>query len=240
VAGGCGIMTAPMASDLEALLLTAPAFRRLDPEDQARLASVARLRMYTRGEMVFREGEAASHFVTVAKGRVKIVKTTPTGRDVILEILGIGDPVGAVALYEGRPFPASAVALEDTTCVLLPRDAFFALLERHPTMVRGLLAGLTHRLVDLTNRVAEHTGGRVEPRFARLSLKLAQELGRPGSEGTVIPVPLSRQELADMAATTIETTIRIMSRWGKQGVVRTDKDGFVILDARELETLATA
>ena len=163
---------------------------------------------------------------------------TPTGKDVIIEILGAGDPLGAVAVYEGRPYPASAVAIEDTTCVLVPRDAFFALLEQHPTLVRGLLAGLTLRLVDLTNRLAELTGGRVEPRFARLFLKLAEEQGRKERDGVFVPVPLTRQELADMTGTTIETCIRIMSRWGKQGVVRTEKDGFVVLDTPELETLA--
>ena len=91
-------------------------------------------------------------------------------------------------------------------------------------MVRGLLLGLTHRLVELTNRLTELTGGRVESRFARLFLKLAQDLGRPAPKGTFIPLPLSRQELADMTGTTIETCIRIMSRWGKDDIVPTEKD----------------
>jgi CRP/FNR family transcriptional regulator len=99
------------------------------------------------------------------------------------------------------------------------------------------MLGLTIRLVELTNRLAELSGGRIEPRFARLFLKLAGEMGRAERGGTFIPLPLSRQELADMTGTTIETCIRIMSRWGKQEVVRTDKDGFTILDRRALETI---
>jgi len=174
------------------------------------------------------------------KGRVKVFKMTPAGKDVILEIFGPGDPLGAVAAYEERAYPASAVAIEDTSTVLIPRQAFFALLEQHPTLVRGLLAGLTHRLAELANRVAELSGGRVEPRFARLFLKLAQEQGRPERGGVFVPVPLSRQELADMTGTTIETSIRIMSRWGKHHLVRTEKDGFVVLDPHELETLSFA
>jgi CRP-like cAMP-binding protein len=159
---------------------------------------------------------------------------TPSGKDIILEIFGPGDPLGAVAVYEGRPFPASAVALEDTACILVPRAAFFALLEAHPSLVRGLLLGLTHRLVELTNRLTDLTGGRVEARFARLFLKLAQDLGRPVPDGTFIPLALSRQELADMTGTTIETCIRIMSRWGKEDIVRTEKEGFVVLDKAAL------
>jgi CRP/FNR family transcriptional regulator len=104
--------------------------------------------------------------------------------------------------------------------------------------VRGLLLGMTIRMVELTNRLAELSGGRIEPRLARLFLKLADQMGRNERGGTLIPLALSRQELADMTGTTIETAIRIMSRWGKQDIVRTDKDGFVILDKRTLEAIA--
>jgi CRP/FNR family transcriptional regulator len=226
-----------MSSVADTLRLT-PMFRRLSPEDRDRLAAVSRVVSYAKGDVIFSEGEPSDAFFTVSMGRVKIFKMTPSGKDVILEMFGPGDPFGAVAAYEGRPFPASAVALEDTICILIPRPAFFALLERHPSLVRGLLLGLTHRLIELTNRMAELTGGRVEPRFARLFLKLADEKGAPARGGIFIPMPLSRQELADMTGTTIETCIRIMSRWGKQDTVRTEKDGFVVVDRKALEVLA--
>jgi CRP-like cAMP-binding protein len=93
--------------------------------------------------------------------------------------------------------------------------------------------------VELTNRLAELTGGRIEPRFARLFLKLGSQMGRRERGGTFIPLALSRQELADLTGTTIETCIRIMSRWNKDEVVRTDKDGFVVLDRTELERIAS-
>ena len=98
--------------------------------------------------------------------------------------------------------------------------------------------GLVPEATELTNRLAELSGSRIEPRFARLFLKLAGEMGRAERGGTFVPLALSRQELADMTGTTIETGIRIMSRWGKQGIVRTDKDGFVILDRLALESAA--
>jgi CRP/FNR family transcriptional regulator len=225
-------------SRIAPLLQSTPIFRKLAAEDRERLAPFARVRDYARGEQIFAEGSPSDRFYAIATGRVKVYKTTPAGKDVILEIFGVGDPLGAVAVYEGWPFPASAVALEATTCLTIERSHFFTLLERHPTLVRGLLLGLTHRLVELTNRLTELTGGRVEPRFARLFLKLAGDVGRRGQDGTFIPMPLSRQELADLTGTTIETTIRIMSRWGKQGVVLTEKTGFVLRDAAALELIA--
>ena len=165
-----------------------------------------------------------------------------SGKEVILEIFGPGDPVGAVVAYEGRPYPASAIALERTSCLLVRRGPFFGLLERHPTLVRGFLLGLTQRIVELTRRIPEVAGSRVETRFAHLFLKLADKMGRPGAEGITIPVALSRQDLADLTGTTIETCIRIMSRWHKEGTVRTGPwlgvAAFAILFARATHGLS--
>src|SRR4029078_2814670 len=146
-------------------------------------------------------------------------------------------PVGAVVAYEGRPYPASAIALERTSCLLVRRGPFFSLLDGHPTLVRGFLLGLPQRIVELTRRIPEVAGSRVETRFAHLFLKLADKMGRAGGEGTASPMALSRQDLADLTGTTIETCIRIMSRWGKEGLVRTDTEGFVLLDRGALGAL---
>jgi CRP/FNR family transcriptional regulator, nitrogen oxide reductase regulator len=213
-------------------------FRRLSGEDRQRLAAAAATRSFDKGALLFSEGDPSEVLYTVVSGRVKVFKTTPRGADVILELFGPGDPVGAVAVYESRPYPATAVALEPTSCLAIRRQAFFALLEAYPTMVRGLLTGLTHRLMELTNRLAELSGGRVEARLARFFLKLATDMGQPQPEGTFIPLALSRQEIADMIGTTIETSIRIMSRWGKDNLVRTERDGFVVVDRAALEVLA--
>ena len=221
--------------EVDAVLAATPVFRRLSPQDRATVARAATIRRYVKGDTIFEQDSPADAFYTIASGRVKIFKMLPSGKDLILEIFGAGDPLGAVAAYDGRPFPASAVALEDTTCVAVPRPLFFQLLEDHPSLVRGLMRGMTLRLVELTNRLAELSGTRIEPRFARLFLKLAGEMGRQERGGTFVPLALSRQELADMTGTTIETAIRIMSRWGKQDVVSTEKDGFVILDRKTLE-----
>jgi CRP-like cAMP-binding protein len=222
---------------IEQILRDTPSFRRLSADDRQRVASVARLKSYGKGDVVFAEEQPSEFFYSIASGRVKIVKTLPGGKEVILEVFGAGEPLGAVAVYEGRPFPASAIAIEESSCILIPRAAFFVLLEQHPTLVRGILSGLTLRLIELTKRLAELSGGRVEARFARLFLKLARDMGRPGERGTFIALPLSRQELADMTGTTIETCIRIMSRWNKDDLVSTEKDGFTVLDTASLETL---
>jgi CRP-like cAMP-binding protein len=219
---------------------TIPLFKRVRAEDRDRIAAGAELHAYARGDRIFDEGDDSAAFLVVVSGRVKVSKQTADGRDLILEMFGPGGPLGAVAVYESRPYPASAVAIEPTTCLAIPRQQFFDLLERHPSLVRGLLGSLSLRLVELTTRLAELTGARVDARLALLFLKLADQIGEPARGGIYIPLALSRQELADLTGTTIESAIRVLSRWGKEDVLSTEKDGFVILDRRALERVTKA
>jgi CRP/FNR family transcriptional regulator len=213
-----------------------PLFRRLPPPLRARVADLARLRSYGDHELIFSEGDPSEAFIVIVDGRVKVFKSTPAGKEIILEIFGAGDPLGAVAVYEGVPFMASAQTIEPSRILRIEKPAFFQLLEQDPQMVRGLLSGLTLRLAELTRRLADLSGARVEVRFARLFLKLCDQIGRQERGGIFVPMPLSRQELADLTGTTIETAIRIMSRWQKEGLVHTEKDGFVVIDRDALDS----
>ena len=202
---------APVPAPTDDVLRRMTLFRRLAPEDRARVTAVARLRHYHRGERLFDEGEEAGAFLAIVDGRVKVYKATPSGKEVILEIFGPGDPLAAVAVYE-----------------------------HHPVLVRGLLSGLTLRLAELTRRLAELTGAKVEARFARLFLKLARQIGRVDRGGVFVPMALTRQELADLTGTTSETAIRIMSRWQKDAVLLTEREGFTLVDRDALEDIAAS
>ena len=229
-----------MAAPDDDLLRRLSFFRRLSPELRARVVAVAHIKSHGKGELIFAEGEPADAFMTIVSGRVKVFKSTPAGKEIILEIFGAGDPLGAVAVYEGAPFFASAQALEPSEILSIDQRAFFRLLEDDPAMVRGLLSGLTIRLAELTRRLAEMSGARVDARFARLFLKLGDQIGRQDRGGLFVPMPLSRQELADLTGTTIETAIRIMSRWQKEDVLHTEKDGFVLISREALEDAAAS
>ena len=209
-----------------------PLLAGLRPDDRNALEPLCRIREYEKGDTIFREAEPADRIYFVITGRVKIVKATGS-RDFILEILGTGEPVGAVAAFERRPFPATAIAMEKSTLLSIPEREFFQLLETRPEMTRSLLGGLTLRLMMLNKRMADMTGS-VEVRAARLFLTLSERMGVPRGEHTFIPLALSRQELADLLGTTLETTIRLMSRWQKENVVLTERDGFVIAQAEQL------
>lgn len=203
-----------------------PLLASLKKDDREALAPLCRMRGYDKGDVIFQEGDPADRICFVHIGQVKIVKAAG-GRDVIIELLGPGEPVGAVAVFERRPFPASAIALEPSGILSIPEREFFALLERRPEMMRHLLAGLTYRLMMVNKRIADLMGS-AELRAARLFLTLADRVGIPRGSGTFIPLPLSRQEIADLIGTTLETAIRLMSRWQKDDLVQTEKSGFLI------------
>ena len=209
-----------------------PILSPLTAEDRAALAPLCELRAYAKGDTLFEEGQPALFIHFLFAGRVKIVKAAPD-RDLILEILGPGEPIGAVAVFEQRPFPASAIALEPSGSVSIPEREFFQLVERRPEITRRLLAGLTLRLMALNRRLADMTGS-VEYRAARLFVTLNERLGQERPDGAFVPLRLSRQEIADLVGTTIESAIRVMSRWQKDGLVETERDGFLI---RRLEAL---
>ena len=218
-----------------ALLERIPLFRCLNPAEAKALAQVCRLQVCERGETVFVEGSRAKEMSFVALGTLKIVKATPT-RSVILRVVGAGSPVGIVAAWEGRPYPGTAIAVEPSTVVHVPEREFFALSDRHPEILRQLLQLMMSRQVQLGQRVSEMTG-QVETRIAQALLDLVASSGSVEGAKAVIHLPLTRQEIADLAGTTVETAIRTMSRWGKEGIVVTGEDGFVIPDVARLRAL---
>jgi CRP/FNR family transcriptional regulator len=214
-----------------------PILAVLKPDDRAALSPLCELHAYEKGATIFKEGDPAERIHFLFLGKVKIVKAGPD-RDLILEILGPGEPVGAVAVFERRPFPATAVTLEPSGIISIPEKSFFALIEKRPEITRRLLAGLTLRLMSVNRRMADMTGS-VEYRAARLFATLAERMGQKRTDGSVfVALPLSRQDIADLVGTTIETAIRVMSRWQKEEVVETDKKGFLIRDPRALASMA--
>jgi CRP/FNR family transcriptional regulator len=215
-----------------------PLLAALRAEDREAVEPLCRMRGYEKGEVIFREGEVADRIHLLYAGRVKIVKAAGT-RDIIIEILGPGEPVGAVAAFESGRFPATAIALEPSGLVSIPEREFFTLLGDRPEMTRRLLAGLTMRLIMVNKRLAAMTGS-AEARAARLFLTLAERTGERRGEGALISLALSRQEIADLLGTTLETAIRLMSRWQKEEIVLTEKTGFTIPRLAALQDLARA
>ena len=214
-----------------------PLFSRLPAVGLAELIGSAEPRVVQQSEAVLRQGEASESLFVVLSGRLKMVRSLSNGRSVLLALFGPGDLVGIAAGLGGSPSDSRVEALENSLCLEVRRQHLLDSMTRRPQLLGELLPVLTARVAECGNCVIEGTFYRVEPRFARLFLRLAESVGQPRDQGTFIPVRLSRQDLADMAGTTIETSIRVLSRWGKEGLVETCPGGFLVSDSGALAQL---
>jgi CRP-like cAMP-binding protein len=211
-----------------------PVFAALpDPEVRA-LASVARRERVRARQWVFLEGDPAQWLCLVERGRVKIVRQARTGKQVMLELLGPGEVFGGVAVIERRPYPAAAQATEESVIVKLPGEAIASLAERHPSLIREMAMMIGRRLRTAHDSVTSLAADPVEARLAATLLRLADREGERIGHGLALPFHLTRQALADMAGTTVETSIRILRRWIKGGLVA-DAGGRLVI--RQPETL---
>lgn len=219
---------------------SAAPFERLPANVRRALRGIAIERGFERGQTLAAQGSPRSSFFVLLDGRAKMTRDLAAGRTVLLSLFGPGDLVGVVAALASTPSDASIVALTPGRALEIGREKLLELLAEEPRLTGELLAALTGHLAECRHCLVELTGSRVEARFATLFLGLAGDVGEARGAGVLVPVKLSRQELADLAGTTIESAIRVLSRWHKAGVLETRNDGFLLLDRGALERASGA
>lgn len=226
------------------LLRDLPLFEGLSPEFLRPLAKYFVPRSYQRDDTIWRQGSEATHFNFICAGKVKIVKYQQDGKEIILGIFDEGEAVGEIAVYRRMPFPASAVALEPTEVLQIHRDHLYGAIQENIALLEAMVNSMMRRNQHLVDRIDELATNNAEQRLAMLFCKFMEKMGRrthleDGSMQIYIDVDLNRRDIADLINTRVETAIRIMSRWHKEGPVRTDKDGFWVSDIAALQALAS-
>jgi len=221
--------------DARQILRKNPAICRLEDhtiEDLARVTSVQRLR---RGEALWRAGERANSLVIVGHGLVKVLLPATGARDLVLGLYGPGESVGDASVLEGAQYPAESLALtEPVTIARIPRDALMTALERNGGASLEFARAIGRAMAVANRRIALFTAS-AEERLASTIIELGERFGDEMEDGsTLIPLRLTRAELAALVGTTVETTIRTLSRWSREGLVSTIDGGLTVHDPSAL------
>jgi CRP-like cAMP-binding protein len=231
-------MSRPGSSEVIDFLQASPVFAGLPARELESLAATAREESCRAREYVFHEGDPALWLCLVKTGHVRIVRHSRVGKDVVLELLGPGEIFGGVAVIERRPYPAAAQATEPSVVVKIPADVVVGLAERHPPVVREMALLIGRRLRAAHDSVKSLSVEPVESRLAATLLRLADREGVRTKGGVELPFHLTRQSLADMSGTTVETAIRVVSRWLREEVVEDRGGRLVVRDRDALRDLA--
>lgn len=205
-------------------------FSSLNEAELAELSRLAIERSFRPDEFVFWEGDAPDYFYVVVEGRIKIAKYSSSGKEFIIAFFGPGEMFGEVAVFEGKPYPASAQAVADTRVLAIKKDAFLSFLATRPQVALEIINVLGGRLRDAQSRLKDLAGERVEQRIAMTLLMLSSKLG--------LTLPFTRQEVANMAGTTTETAIRVTSQLKERGIIRSVRGKIIILDETKLRLLS--
>jgi CRP/FNR family transcriptional regulator len=211
-----------------------PIFSTLNDEELKEIQSYLIKESFKKKQEIFSEGDPSDWFYILLNGKVKITKMSVDGREIIIELISPPDFFGGFAVLKGFPYPANAVAMEDSSVIKISRHNLLKIIDRFPNVMYDMTANLGDRIREFHDTLKNIALERVESRIAALLLKLADKTGEKKDKTILIDMRLTKQDIAEMVGTTVETTIRVMSKFKKSGYI-TDKDGKVLI--KDLEAL---
>jgi len=213
-------------------------FEDLSEEELKEVARYIQVKDFAKGEYIFFEEEAEPGIFILTEGLVKLIKETNDGRSIIVRLVFPGEVFGWIEWGSSVPkFKYTAMAALPSRLLYISNRDFIELAIKYPAVAIKLTCDATHNLLQTYEVLKSIASGKVEERIARLILELAEKAGQKKNGSIVIKLPLTRQDIAEMTGTTVETTIRVMSRWKKQGIINTERGYIEIINKEELEKL---
>ncbi|MDP9052261.1 MAG: Crp/Fnr family transcriptional regulator [Acidobacteriota bacterium] len=194
-------------------------------------------KLFSTGELLFSEGEPCNGLHIISKGRVRIFKTSVGGREQVLAVNKPGESVAELPVFDGGPYPATAVAIEDTEMAFISRRDFHAHCMEHPEIALKMLAVAGVRLRRLVGIVEELSFTTIRQRLVAVLIKLAQSEGKITAQGIELQLPSSHQDLANQLGTVRELISRNLMRLQAEGLLDVDARQIVVKDMKSLAAL---
>lgn len=220
------------------MVLSAPLFAEMDPENSRALIESMNPVAFARGDVLFHEGDPGDRLFVIRSGKIKLGRRSSDGRENLLSIQGPGEMFGELSLFDPGPRTATATVVADAELVELAHTDLVAWLELHPKVAKHLLKALAHRLRRTNEALADLVFSDVPGRVAKALLDLATRFGEPTDEGVRVAHDLTQEELAQLVGASRETVNKALADFAARGWVRREGRAVVLLDADRLERRA--
>jgi len=194
-------------------------FAELDDRELGSIATVAKVRRYAKDDVVFHADESGDVFCLIKEGTVKVTMISPEGKEIILSMIGPGEFFGEMSLLDDAPRSATVIATEALELVTIWRNDFLQILQENFTITRKVLAELSRRLRNASNRIESLATMDVYGRLARFFLDLAAENGKPLDNGYVAVTRPTHQAIANTIGTSRETVSRLIHDLMRQNLL---------------------
>jgi CRP/FNR family transcriptional regulator len=227
-------------SDLVTILEQTALLSSLSRAEFQLLAARTVRKHFSSGELLFSEDEPCHGLIIIAKGKVRIFKTSVNGREQVLAINQAGESVAELPVFDGGRYPASAMAIEDVEIAFISRNDFHAFCMEHPEVALKMLAVVGARLRRLVGIIEELSFTTIRQRLIALLLRLAESEGKQTPQGIEFHLPVSHQELASQLGTVRELVSRNLTRMQAEGLLDVDARQIVVKDKAGLSALLTA
>ena len=208
-------------------------FYGLPEEKFNKLADIAIVKKYKKGEILFVADVIANGFFAVTKGRVKIFRTSPSGKEQILHVFGPGEAFGEVPVFEGGTFPAHGQAVEECESLFFPRRDFENMIKEDPDLAMKMMAMLSQKLRLLVNKIDDLSLKEAPSRVASYLILL-----RSSQDSDTFKLDLPKGQIAFYLGTIQETLSRIFKKFIEQEILAIDGKEITILDMDQLQKIA--
>ena len=224
--------------DLERMLQASAVFGCLDDGDRRRLAAAGQRRHYKPRQTIFSKHDPGSFMLAVLAGCVRVCIYSSEGREIALNLIQPGEILGEIAVLDGRPRTADAVAIDTVEALVIDRRDLLALLEERPAAAVAMLAMLCQRLRRTSGQVEALAFHDLPSRLAMLLLRLADDTGVATTDGVRIARPLAQRDLARLIGSTRESVNRQLRSWSSADIIANDGGHITIRDREALALVA--
>lgn len=218
------------------ILKKIPFFSTLPEKELLEISQKFTQREFSRGEYLFWEGGPATSLYVIKEGKVKVFKHSSQGKEIALEVVTPGEICGGGVIFSETQYATARAEEKSKVYSLIKRD-LLELIRTHKSLAEEVIIFLGKKLMQTHEMMLGLISGKVEKRMAVLLLGLSEKHGSSVPEGIKINLRLTRQDMADFAGTTVETAIRVMSRFKKEGVLKSDSREIILKDIHKLREI---